>query len=138
MWSKKCIGFEALSALVFVAPQMEQSDDEGDHQPYAKRRKPKGDAKRGKRRTGVDSGDEDVLAGEDIVPSRKREAAKTAEQIWQEMEQRETLREEVKAILKAVMMASAGQSDCHRSVLYIPSFDGGRSCAERMLFAVPV
>ena len=78
---------------------MEGDEDAGQRRQKGKKR----------RRTGADSGDEDVMSGGGAAESYgQRAAAKTAEQILQEMELREASREEVKALLRAVMMVSAG------------------------------
>lgn len=54
------------------------------------------------------AGDEEIMAGGNQIEKRPREAAKTAEQIQMEQIQRETSREEAKAILKAIMLISSG------------------------------
>ena len=76
--------------------------DEG----YPSKRRSEG---RGRRSRGEgDSGDEDVMAGADGELLGHREAYKSAEQVRHEMEVRQASREEVKAVLRAVLQLSAG------------------------------
>ena len=78
--------------------------------PSKRNKKARGEPKPRKKRSreDADSGDEDVMAGS-YEAKRPREAAKTAEQIRMEMVERENAREEAKAILKSIMLLSAGK-----------------------------
>ena len=81
------------------------SDDE--HGLPSKKGRKSGKARRKRSRDDIDSGDEEV-AGAGYESKRPREAAKTAEQLRQEQMDRETAREEAKAILKSIMLLSSG------------------------------